>query len=101
MSGRRAALAILAASLLAGCVSQRVTPQAEEQQAIAAAEQDVQTIALSRESGSVICRYEAPTGTRLKRRVCITKTELRQVSADAQEWLRSGGARGRVTKVSR
>ena len=54
MSVRRAALAILAVSLLAGCVSQRAIPPAAQAEAIAAAEQDAQTIALAGESGNLI-----------------------------------------------
>ena len=96
MSSRTAALVVVMGSILLGCASAPRTPPMPS-----AAEQTAQVVSLPGTSGNVVCRDEAPTGSRIKHRVCITRAELRRVTKDAQEWLLSGGTRGAVTRVAR
>ena len=48
---------------------------------------------------NVVCRNEARTGSRLRTRRCFTKKELKEMSREAQEWLKTGGERGAVSRV--
>lgn len=90
---------VLLLCVLTGCASQSESAGAVDADAVVAAEARAETVPLSGASGNVVCRYEARTGSHLKRRQCFTRAQLRRMSAEAQEWLRSGGARGAVTKV--
>ena len=72
---------------------------AREVGAIAAEAQVVVLVPSSGGEGEVVCTREHVTGTHRTREICQTREARRAERTAAQEWLRSGGRFGDVSRV--
>ena len=107
-----ALVTILGGGLLAACATQQEMPgSANVLQASAAEAPDAETVQeikgnaqqvsltdLPRDS-EIVCQRITPTGSLIPKRRCMTRAALREVTEQAQEWLRSDGERGSVTEA--
>jgi hypothetical protein len=57
------------------------------------------TVAPTTPTDDVICRKEQITGSHRTKTVCQTQAERRAVRSEAQEWFRTGGREGSVSRV--
>ena len=88
---------LILAGLAAGCASQ--PPQGAEPDAEPVAEADPSAMQAAAEkqpppTARKVCRVERVTGSNMHRRRCFTEAELREMSDNAQEWLRTRGTSG-------
>jgi len=107
-----ALVAILGSGLLAACAAQQdMSESTDAAQASAAEAPDSETlqeiklnaeqVSLARppQESDVVCERVAPTGSLIPKRRCVTRAAMREETEQAQEWLRSDGARGSITEV--
>jgi len=105
------------ACLLSACAAgtEGRAPAAESQEATGAASaehstaQSVEAIAAraaivnvepdTRTDDDTICRKESVTGSHRSRTICQTQEQRRAVRSAAQEWFRTGGRQGEVSRV--
>ena len=45
------------------------------------------------------CRYEKQTGSHMVQRVCMSVEQRREIEAESQQWMRTGGRSGSVERV--
>jgi len=97
-------MGLLAAALLAGCASEPAQDAAPKPVADAAADSASMTPASGQpiatqanlaeqpsavDDNEVICRNEKPLGTRIGKRVCKTRAQLKQEEASAREMMKN------------
>lgn len=107
-----AGMVLILAASLAACAAHRVSPNSPAAQAQASAAGAAgETLPLRDEpvvlevartppaDAEVVCSEESVTGTHQERVLCATRAERRERQREAQDWLRSGGFSGGVSRV--
>ena len=102
-------LSVCVAGLLGGCASTGSHAPPAVATAAALSAEEVETIAerattltvepTAPTDDTTICRKEQITGSHRTKTVCQTHAERRAVRSEAQEWYRTGGREGTVSRV--
>ncbi len=101
-------LPVILASFASACTTQTPAPStghaavavsAEEAQELAATAKIVNVEPRTSGPEEAICRKEQVTGSHRTKTVCQTQAQRRAVRAAAQEWYRSGGRVGEISRV--